>query len=128
MFFDGNYMNICCLCKHEFFNCDKRQIVCPECCESEKAVMLTSINDEINKLPKEENMVEDAEDNHIQTYVNLRPSDLIDESKDKDIGLLCIHDFKISEKLFREHSLIVYNDENLNTKVLQNRYGSNGVV
>jgi hypothetical protein len=52
--------------------------------------------------------------------------DMIETENGKDIRIIDFIDFKISIKPFQENGIILFIDDNGQTKILKNRYGDKG--
>ena len=56
----------------------------------------------------------------------LEREDMIERNQGKDILLIDFTDFKISVRPFQENGIILFIDDNGDTKILKNRFGDKG--
>jgi len=56
----------------------------------------------------------------------LEREDMIENNQGKDIRIIDFTDFKISVKPFQENGIILFIDNNGDTKILKNRFGDKG--
>jgi hypothetical protein len=61
-----------------------------------------------------------------QTLI-LERTELKQHAIGKDINLISFIDFKISDQLFLTHTIILFIDNNGETRILKNRFGDKGV-
>ncbi len=61
-----------------------------------------------------------------QTLI-LERTELKQHAIGKDINLISLEDFKISNKLFQTYTIILFIDNNGETRILKNRFGDKGV-
>ena len=71
------------------------------------------LTNKLNKMRKEETLI-------------LGREDMIESNQGKDILLVDFTDFKISVKPFQENGIILFIDNNGDTKILKNRFGDKG--
>ena len=71
------------------------------------------LTNKLNKMRKEETLI-------------LEREDMIETHQGKDILLIGFTDFKISVRPFHENGIILFIDNNGDTKILKNRFGDKG--